>query len=170
VGIAVLLILLFTGPKDATPTVRLNTQPALPTPVVQPMVPSVLAPPNPAGATVQEVTPTQPAQGPSAGAGATATKAASSERVTSRGGADSGASSSRRAGRSESGTVAIGAVGGWADVFLGARRLGTTPVVVTLPAGTHTLTVYPFGKGPAQRSRIEVRAGEQLKHKLSLSR
>lgn len=68
----------------------------------------------------------------------------------------------------ETGSVALGVVGGWADVFLGTRHLGTTPMVATLPVGAHTLLVYPMGKGPAQRVRVQVRAGVQTKQKLTL--
>ncbi|MFT3926744.1 MAG: protein kinase [Myxococcales bacterium] len=177
VGSLVLLFLLFSGSPEGTPSVTLQTQPTLPAPVVQPMVPSVLSPPSPAGATVQQVAPAVPAEGASGRATEPADKpiptgergAGRSGRETN--GSEASSSSSRRSSsRAENGTVVIGAVGGWADVFLGARRLGTTPVVATLPAGTHTLTVYPFGKGPAQRSRIEIKAGEQLKHKLTLGR
>jgi hypothetical protein len=142
--------------------------PVVPTVVVQPMVPSVLGPTNPAGATVQEVTPTAPPQTTPPPPVESEPRATHSERDTSRTKTAGPVSSSARK-RSESGTVAIGASGGWADVFLGTRRLGTTPVVATLPVGTHTLTVYPFGKGPARRTRIEVKAGEQVKHKLDLS-
>lgn len=74
----------------------------------------------------------------------------------------------KRSPRAETGSVAIGVVGGWADVFLGARHLGTTPVVATLPAGVHTLLVYPEGKSPAQRVRVKVRPGEQTKRKIAL--
>jgi hypothetical protein len=171
VGVLVLLyLLLFGSSSGPKPIVVREPAAAAPTVVVQPMVPSVLGPVNPAGASVQEVAATAPVQAPNSNTPQPTAKPTTSERTSGRrDSSDTGSSSSGRR-RSENGTVVIGAAGGWADVFLGSRRLGTTPVVATLPPGTHTLTVYPFGKGPAQRSRIEVKAGEQIKHKLTLGR
>ena len=172
VGILVLLYLLFTsGSPEPVATVVQSAPVTPPTPVVQQMVPSVLAPANPAGASVQEVAPAPvPEEPKNVPDESTTAKTSPSERSSSRRNGTTTSDSGRRSSRAENGTVVIGAAGGWADVFLGTRRLGTTPVVAKLPPGTHTLTVYPFGKGPAQRSRIEVRAGEQIKHKLTLSR
>jgi hypothetical protein len=171
VGVVVLLYLLFAASAPSSPSVIQPAASVVPTVVVQPMVPSVLGPANPAGSTVQEIAP--PALPPNAHPDEgepRPERPSDAERTTPRGKsvANSSTSSSRK--RGENGTVVIGASGGWADVFLGTRRLGTTPVVAALPPGTHTLTVYPFGKGPAQRSRIEVKAGEQVKHKLDLAR
>lgn len=69
----------------------------------------------------------------------------------------------RSAGR---GTVAIGSDSGWAEVHLGKRRLGTTPLRTSLPAGTHILEVRPGGRLPGKRVRIEVRPNELTKLKL----
>jgi len=167
VGVLVLLYLVLTPSPPAKVAVIQPPVPVVtPTVVVQQMVPSVLSPSPPAGATVQEVEPTPVAPPPQL-ASAPAVQPGSSQRAAGRTKSGSEAATRKRV---ENGTVAIGASGGWADVFLGTRRLGTTPVVATLPAGSHTLTVYPFGKGPAQRSRVEVKAGAQTKHKIDLGR
>jgi serine/threonine-protein kinase len=62
-----------------------------------------------------------------------------------------------------SGTVAVAFEGGWAEVYLGARLLGTTPGRFTLPAGKQTLTVRPFGTGKPFAKRVEVVAGAAQK-------
>jgi len=59
----------------------------------------------------------------------------------------------------QTGTVAVVALGGWADVFEGNRRLGRTPARVDLPAGRHTLRLRPFGMAPAVRRTVNVRPG-----------
>ncbi len=54
----------------------------------------------------------------------------------------------RLPGPAARGTVSIVAHGGWADVCLGVKKLGTTPARYQLPVGTQTLRLRPFGKGP----------------------
>ncbi|HEX6241755.1 MAG TPA: serine/threonine-protein kinase, partial [Polyangiales bacterium] len=63
----------------------------------------------------------------------------------------------------ETGTVAVAFEGGWAEVYLGTRLLGTTPGRFTLPAGKHTLTVRPFGTGKPLAKRVEVSPGTTQK-------
>jgi hypothetical protein len=116
---------------------------------------------SPPGRAPQDDAPARPEQG--------AAPSAPSEGAQSATQPDESQAPPQRAKRSEPGQVLLGVVGGWADVFLGNRRLGTTPLVVSLPAGTHTLTLYPFGKPPALRSRVEVRPGERTKHKVTLA-
>jgi serine/threonine-protein kinase len=58
----------------------------------------------------------------------------------------------------EPGMVSVVAIGGWADIFEGSRRLGRTPARLTLSAGRHTLILLP-ANGPAQRQTVDVPAG-----------
>jgi hypothetical protein len=58
----------------------------------------------------------------------------------------------------EPGMVSVVAIGGWADIFEGSRRLGRTPARLTLSAGRHTLILRP-ANGPAQRQTVDVPAG-----------
>lgn len=65
------------------------------------------------------------------------------------------------------GTLAM-ATTPWCDVFLGRRKLGTTPFTnVSLPAGTHTLTLRAPGK-PERRHVVTIRAGEESRVRLAL--
>ncbi len=58
-----------------------------------------------------------------------------------------------------SGVVNVVTPGGWADVVLAGRVVGRTPRQVTLPAGTHTLELRPFGRTPGERVEVVVEAG-----------
>lgn len=65
------------------------------------------------------------------------------------------------------GTLAM-ATTPWCDVFLGRRKLGTTPFTnVSLPAGRHTLTLRAPGK-PERRHAVTIRAGEESRVRLAL--
>jgi serine/threonine-protein kinase len=58
------------------------------------------------------------------------------------------------------GTVIVTTPGGWANVFDRAGRLlGQTPLRAQIPAGTHTLSLRPFGQPPAITVSVEVMAG-----------
>jgi len=57
------------------------------------------------------------------------------------------------------GTLAIATVGGWADVYLRGRRLGTTPGRFVVPSGRHTLIVRPHGGTETRRVRVSVPVG-----------
>jgi len=57
------------------------------------------------------------------------------------------------------GTVTVSTPGGWADIVLNGRHIGRTPDSLTLPAGTHTLTLIPFGRDPARTQTVTVRPG-----------
>lgn len=51
----------------------------------------------------------------------------------------------------------------WSTVFLGNRRLGITPLArVTLPEGSHTLTLRADGHAPKRRT-VVIRAGEETR-------
>jgi len=58
------------------------------------------------------------------------------------------------------GTLIVSTPGGWANVFDRAGRLlGQTPLRTQLPAGTHTLSLRPFGQPPAISVSVTVPAG-----------
>jgi len=65
--------------------------------------------------------------------------------------------------RGPPGSATIISPAGWADVYLGSRNLGRTPVRVQLPAGRHTLRVRPFGMDPSRRVPVTVRSGENAR-------
>jgi serine/threonine-protein kinase len=58
------------------------------------------------------------------------------------------------------GSVSVATPGGWAVVYESGTRLGDAPGTFSLPAGTHTLEVQPFGRGERLRRRVRVSAGE----------
>ena len=55
------------------------------------------------------------------------------------------------------GTLTVATPGGWGLVFLGSRSLGEAPGVFTVPAGSHTIQIQPFGRGERIRRRVVVR-------------
>jgi serine/threonine-protein kinase len=57
--------------------------------------------------------------------------------------------------------------GGWAEVSLGGRRLGTTPGRFVVPAGKQTLNVRPFGTGKPFAKQVELGPDQVLKVFLS---
>ncbi len=58
---------------------------------------------------------------------------------------------------SSTGVAFISTPGGWANVYdSNGRPLGQTPLRVTLPVGTHTLRLRPFGQPPDQRIRVNI--------------
>ncbi len=61
--------------------------------------------------------------------------------------------------RGPPGSVVAVTPGGWADVYLGSKRLGRTPTRLTLPPGRHRLKFMPFGRGPALSKRVRVTPG-----------
>jgi serine/threonine-protein kinase len=58
---------------------------------------------------------------------------------------------------------------GWADVYSDGRRLGPTPLATTLPAGTHTLVLRPFGREPSKRIRVEIEPGGTTRRSVRLN-
>lgn len=66
------------------------------------------------------------------------------------------------------GTINVVTTNGWAEVYLGRRRLGTTPGRFTIPSGKQTLRLKPFGKGTVQKERVNVRPGKTTKVKIRL--
>lgn len=66
-----------------------------------------------------------------------------------------------------SGTLAI-ATTPWCEVYLGSRRLGTTPLTnVRLPVGRHTLTLRSPGRAP-RRHPVRIRANQTTRVRLAL--
>jgi len=107
------------------------------------------------------VAPTEPAK-PSA---------ASSERVSPAARTEAAAAARpvhKRAEPVALGTVSIATPGGWAEVYLGNKKLGTTPARLELPIGTHNLRIRPFGRAPDITRRVEVRASDAVKLKIAL--
>ncbi|HJL01294.1 MAG TPA: serine/threonine-protein kinase [Polyangiaceae bacterium LLY-WYZ-15_(1-7)] len=58
------------------------------------------------------------------------------------------------------GEVLVVTPGGWATVYLGARRLGETPARFELPAGRHRLRLVDGASGETIRVGVRVRADE----------
>ncbi len=56
-------------------------------------------------------------------------------------------------------TLLIASPSGWAEIYLGGKKLGTTPGKFTLSEGTHTLLVKPLGKGPGYTKKVTLGAG-----------
>ena len=66
-----------------------------------------------------------------------------------------------------SGTLAI-ATTPWCEVYLGSRRLGTTPLTnVRLPVGRHVLSLRSPGR-PTRRHPVRIRANETTRVRLAL--
>ncbi|MFK8001089.1 MAG: PEGA domain-containing protein, partial [Polyangiales bacterium] len=61
--------------------------------------------------------------------------------------------------RRASGFVNIATPGGWADVIIGGRNVGRTPLRTRLPAGRRRVVLRPFGRGSVRRS-VTVRPRE----------
>ena len=57
---------------------------------------------------------------------------------------------------------------GWAEVYEGDRRLGTTPGRFVLPEGSHELSLRPHGGTEARALRVMVRAGEESRVRVDL--
>jgi serine/threonine-protein kinase len=66
------------------------------------------------------------------------------------------------------GTIVVGTTQGWALVFEGARKLGTTPLKLDLPSGAHTLIVRPYGEGSPRRVPVEIKPGEVTKLRVEI--
>jgi serine/threonine protein kinase len=66
------------------------------------------------------------------------------------------------------GSINVVTPGGWADVYMGAKKLGTTPGRFELPVGAHTLRLRPFGKQPEITRKVEVTQDQAVKLKIPL--
>ncbi len=82
---------------------------------------------------------------------------------------------SRRRGRAparslDPGIVSVVTPGGWADVYLGGRKIGRSPGRFELPAGRRTLVLRPFGSGDAQRVSVSVPSGGQARVSVRVER
>ena len=59
----------------------------------------------------------------------------------------------------------------WAEVFLGGRRLGTTPLVkVKLPAGRVRLKLLPEGRTPAKSVLVHIKRGSTTRRTVNITR
>jgi len=63
--------------------------------------------------------------------------------------------------KAPAGVVTVVTTSGWADVYAGPRKLGSTPLRVWLPAGVRYLRLVPFGKGPGLLRRVAVSGSGQ---------
>lgn len=66
------------------------------------------------------------------------------------------------------GRLNIITLNGWADVFEGARKLGTTPGQFELASGAHTLTLRAHGDGAAQREVVQIEPGQVSRARITL--
>lgn len=66
------------------------------------------------------------------------------------------------------GVLMLGSALGWADVYEGSKRLGSTPLRVQLPSGLHRLTVRPYGEGPARTMTVALRPAQTVKLDIAL--
>jgi hypothetical protein len=57
------------------------------------------------------------------------------------------------------GTVAVVTPPGWAEIFVGTRRVGRSPTEVRLPSGRQRIRLVPYGEGPAITRTVDVPAG-----------
>jgi hypothetical protein len=138
----------------AAPSGREAVPPVAPAPVVVAPVPPApaAAPPAPAVATPAPVAPSARESG--------ASRRPAPPRTTAPVQAQAAAPEPPPAAAPASGTVIVTTPGGWANVFDRAGRLlGQTPLRAQLPAGTHTLSLRPFGQPPAVTVSVEVTAG-----------
>jgi hypothetical protein len=58
------------------------------------------------------------------------------------------------------GTINLVTRGGWAEIYEGRKKLGSTPSRLTLPAGRHRLVLKPFGEGKPKTVFVTVEAGK----------
>ena len=65
------------------------------------------------------------------------------------------------------GTVVVAYQGGWAEVYLGNKLLGTTPGRFSVPSGKQTLTIKPFGTGNPEQRTVDVAPGSTTKLAIS---
>ncbi len=65
-------------------------------------------------------------------------------------------------GSSGTGEVYLTTRGGWADVYVGGRKVGRTPQELRLPAGRHRVVLRPHGDGEERPMDVEVRAGRRV--------
>ncbi len=60
----------------------------------------------------------------------------------------------------QEGRVNVVTPGGWADIVVSGRVLGRTPRQITLPVGTRTIELRPFGRTPGDHVEVVVEPGE----------
>ena len=127
------------------------TRPASPPPEVEPV--QTAAPGRSAAPPIAEAEP-EPVEPIPAAPEASPVVAAEPEPTRAPSPAPAEAASTRPRGN---GTLTVATPGGWGLVFLGSRSLGEAPGVFTVPAGSHTIQIQPFGRGERIRRRVVVR-------------
>jgi serine/threonine-protein kinase len=121
--------------------------------------------PPPAPTAALQVTPEPPPRAPAAGEPAAAAPPPAepaSASASAAPDADEPPTSASEPSRKR-GTLLIAFPSGWAEVYLGRRKLGTTPGKFKLQEGTHTLLILPFGKPPGYTRRVTVESGAPQK-------
>jgi hypothetical protein len=59
--------------------------------------------------------------------------------------------------------------GGWADVAVDGRRVGRTPQLLTLPRGSHEITLLPFGEGEGHTESVDIEPNDLLSISVTVS-
>ena len=98
------------------------------------------------------------AKAPSAGSERAASAAATPSASTARRGLTS-APSAAPAGLDKTGSVQLLTKNGRAEVYLGGRLLGVTPLTLDLPAGTASLLLKPVGGGEPRTVSVAIQTG-----------
>ena len=67
------------------------------------------------------------------------------------------------------GRVRVTTRGGWADVAVDGRRVGRTPQLLTLPRGSHEITLLPFGEGEGHTESVDIEPNDLLSISVTVS-
>ena len=77
-------------------------------------------------------------------------------------------SRSKQRVRAQPGTINLVTRGGWAEIYEGKKRLGSTPRRLTLPSGRHKLVLKPFGTEKPKTVYVLVEANKTKKVSIAL--
>ncbi|MCS6797917.1 MAG: protein kinase [Myxococcota bacterium] len=150
---AVVLMAMVAADIGPTPSPDASARGAVP-PASVPTGPS--APRHETGASSESVPNPERTIGESSATASTAMRSTTSE-------PSSGAPSGSEANGAPPGLLSVTCLGCWADVRAGRRRLGTTPVrAVSLPAGTHVLTLDSPPLGRRARVTVRIASGQRV--------
>jgi serine/threonine protein kinase len=76
---------------------------------------------------------------------------------------------SKQRSKAKPGTINLVTRGGWAEIYEGKKRLGSTPSRLTLSPGRHKLTLKPFGTEKPKTVFVVVEANETKKVSIPLN-